>query len=231
MTGDFTEPLWWWFGTNYYYKNINLGYSLFDLGIGALLVYVLFDVLVLAERRKIGARANSLIQKEVNALLGDIKSITAMEVTVFGASINNYGRLAREATIKEIERLAADRVALQSQLKRSYQQLFSKSSQAILIERRNNIDNLEAKYSFFLESELVVLMIDLEEYLYLLEMHIAIVLKKGLSDSTGALYYEEACNDLQYLLSKLAEGARKKTFKMVEESALTNQGKYLSTSS
>ena len=140
-------------------------------------------------------------------ITSDIKNVADVSVAIFepwGISKEEKAELHREAQLKEMERLARDLPALQAKVK---QRAFTNAWARVFSERRNRLDGLEDNYANFLEAELVILLIDLQEGLDHLETHIDIVVNQPLM---AGLYAPEVYKDIQFLLEKLANAARHK---------------------
>jgi hypothetical protein len=218
LTGDFAKP---WVGWPGY--NPGLGYTIIDVGLGAFLVYIFIETLLLRERRQhwkeVEVRARKLVKTQLMGILADVISATNLTRTSFAsidASKEEISGAEKEATVRAMEQQASDLQAIRDSVSEDvldgkYGDIFS--------SRAKRLGDLQARYwSDFLEPRLVALLIDLEELLDISDMHIKIVAQdrerarstppSDLSKQLADLYVEEVYKDLQNLLKKLLEGVK-----------------------
>jgi hypothetical protein len=216
VTGDFAKPWTGWPG-----YNSALGYTFADVGLGAFIVYIFIDTLLLREKRQhwkeVGVRARKLVKTELMGILVDVIFSTNLTRGSFGsnsASEEELLRAEKEATVKAMENQANDLSAIRDSVS---EDLLDGKHGDIFSLRAKRLGNLQLRYwSNFLEPKLVALMMDLEQLLDVLDTHIKIVAQDRvrersrtpsiLSKQLSLMYVEQVYKDLQPLLRKLLEG-------------------------
>jgi hypothetical protein len=139
------------------------------------------------------------------------------------ATNEELSRLEKEATLKGMETQANDLQVLRDSVSEDF--LDGKYGE-IFSTRAKRLGDLQLRYwSNFLEAKLVALMIDIEQLLDILDVHIKIVAKdrereramasSDLSKRLAAMYVEEVYKDLQNLMKKLLAGIRENLIEML----------------
>jgi hypothetical protein len=166
-----------------------IGYSLLDVGLGAVVVFVLIDTLLLRERRRLQEKEDELwsaVRDKVDKLVAS--ELTSITHAIFGATgLHPWGfqRPASESemtkerkgsALQELSRFLDDEELLPRRMKSSHLNPFDWDYGKFFAEKADALGSLQVRYwSRFLEQDLVSFLIDLEQELRKLDLHLAIV--------------------------------------------------------
>lgn len=209
-TGDFFRPSGW----PWVYLP-GFGYSVFDMGSGLLLGYCLIELLYLSDRRKVADIGQKLSRSEVATIAGDIKLVcwnTTNPIIVTypqGTTQTRIDELTDDAETERMELLSNDKKQLTSMIDPNF--LAGKIPDLFSI-RAEKLRRLQLIFATYFDSDFLVLLINLTEYLDRLNLHVELVAKERASTSKvnlAKMYEDEVYNDLQKLLSFLVSAHRK----------------------
>ncbi len=198
LTGDLGRP---WQGYSQ-----GFGYALVDVGLGAIVVFVLLDTLLTrqktieeeAQKKKeeeiwnpVRDQVNGLVKTELTETLADFILVTNASQVVWvtpGSTPEETHRLQNQAALEELKRLAGNNSALRSNVAAAVQSLPDGQYNLLFLERGRRLGDLQNRYwSRFLPPQHVALLVDLEQLLYRLDTKIAIVKREREAQQNGTL--------------------------------------------
>jgi hypothetical protein len=182
LSGDIPSP---WPG----FRFPGIGYSLLDVGLGAVLVFVLIDTLLLRERRRLQKKEDELW----SAVRGKVDKLVISELDIITRAIMNatgvipwgfqplgspseMAEQRKDSMLRELDRLSDDEVLLRERMKSNPYNLFDWEYGKFFAEKADALGSLQVRYwSRFLEQDVVGFLIDLEQELRRLDLRLGIV--------------------------------------------------------
>jgi hypothetical protein len=223
-------------------RSPGIGYSLLDVGLGAVIVYVLIDILFLRERRAIQKQENRLwntVEKKVRDLVmselvavtdGILNATNAHTVIMqqLNKSAEELKKERRDKTLEQIDLMSRDGDVLRERVKSNPYSPFEWNYGEFFAERADALGSLQVRYwSRFLSPDIVGFLIDLEQQLRKLDVHV----KRARSDQEELKQMEKSAekgmaiaimgwdvdlvyDDLQGILGLLSSGIQRNLIEM-----------------
>jgi hypothetical protein len=223
ITGDFGKP---WSGMWYF---PGLGYALFDVGLGALLIFIFVERLLSMERKLVQDRerrrwdairdkVKKLIAAELSGIASEmINATNASQPAMAGPDATNeqIEEQARRATFKEMEKMSEDRELLRANAEQAALSILDRQYGDLFAQRAERLGDLQLRYwSHFLDPKTVAYLVDLEQALETLDIHTKITQrerqhparKRSIEEALTGMYDQEVYRDLQTILKLIVEG-------------------------
>jgi hypothetical protein len=214
MTGNFVNPTFW------PYYNLNFGYTILGLGLGAVFSLILSELARALERRPLLSRAEQAVKEDMTRVMLDVKRASGADRSVMAfpweTSNNDMSKALGAKALAEMDRLSNDANALRNSVD---QELFQGTYGTTFFMEANRLKDIQLKYASILDSGIMALLADAERLLDRLDMHLTIVLKNrkfeedasdtlGLARKLKDLVLNDVYDDIQNLLKLLTQAIR-----------------------